>query len=96
MLRRLVLRGCREHHSRYVTLTERCQSGVEQSAADAPVVMGWIDDYVVQNARRSAKRHVVVSLDRCVRVALHFATAVCNEYDDIRIVELCADERSVA
>src|SRR6185437_4954972 len=93
---RLVLRGCREHYSRYVTLAERCQSGVEQSAADAAIVMSWIDDYVMQNASRSAKRHVVVSLDRCVRVALHFIIALRNEYDDVRIVELRADERSVA
>src|SRR5262245_21947531 len=57
--------------------------------------MVGIEDQVMQHGRRTSKRHVVVALDRRVRVADHVPVLFRDEYEDIRSVELRAEERGV-
>src|SRR6266850_866285 len=54
-----------------------------------------IDDDVVQDARRPTERHVVVSLDRGVRVADHVPVVVGDEDGGVRVFELRAQEGRV-
>ena len=70
-------------------------SSVEQHLPDSTATMGGIDNDVVQDPRGPTQRHVVVSLDARIGVAEHVAESDGDEDDDIRVRELCAEERRV-
>jgi hypothetical protein len=57
--------------------------------------MGGIDDDVVQHARRSAQRHIIVSLDTRVGIAKHLTVPLGDQDDDVRLIELRPKEPSV-
>src|SRR5215207_8756133 len=94
-LRRLVPLGGRQHHARHAARPEERERGVEEQPSDAPAAILRVDDDVVQDARRPAQRHVVVPLDRGVRVADHVPVVIGDEDGDVRVFELRAHEGRV-
>ena len=58
--------------------------------------MAGIDHDIVQHARRSPQRHVVVSLNARVGIAEHFAVPIGDKDDDVRIIELASEIRPVS
>ena len=58
--------------------------------------MRRIDDDVIEHTGWSTERHVVSTLDGGVRVADHSAVLLAHENDDVRLVELRHEKRSVS
>jgi hypothetical protein len=58
--------------------------------------IGRIDDNVVQDARWSAQRHVVVPLDSRVGVSNHGTVALGGKDDDVRLIELRPEKPAVS
>jgi len=95
-LRGLVSLCRRKHDLRHTARLELCQRRVDKLPADAVPAVRRIDHDVVQHARGPAQRHEIVPLDPSVRVAEHFAVHLGDEHDDVRLLELCSDERAVS
>lgn len=66
-------------------------SGSRLGAADRcpTAAMLWLNDEVVQDARRSAERHVVVPLDSGLGVADHVPMGLGDEDGRVRVFEFC-------
>jgi hypothetical protein len=88
----LVSLGRRQDDARRAARLQVRQGRVEEQPPDATAAMLWVNDEVVQDARRPAERQVIVPLDRGVRVADHVRMGLGDEDGRVRLFEFCTQE----
>jgi len=95
-LRPLILLGGRQHHARHTPRPEELKRGIDKQPPDASTTMLRVNDDVVQDARWTTQRHIVVPLNGGVRVADHVSVVICDEDGLVGFFELSADEGGIA
>src|SRR5439155_21603038 len=85
----------REYNAWRTSGLERLDRCVEQHSTNTLSAMGGIDNDVVQRTRRSAQRHVVGAFHSRVGIADHLAVPLSDKDDDVRLIDLCPEKRTV-